>query len=194
MKLRKLAAGLMLFGTLSLAACSTAATDTTTGTTTSAASSGSASSGTSTGTAVAASKGRGPGGGGPGGVDVTSVSTEEELIALVQEAYGDGALDLHRGHQPVQDVLDEVLGISHDELHVRMDAGQNLAAVATDLGIDPQTLVDALTASWSPAIDTLLAAGTITGEEAERYREDLAEAFTYRVNWDGEQATPTYSA
>ncbi|GAB7193166.1 hypothetical protein NUM3379_38750 [Kineococcus sp. NUM-3379] len=186
-KFRKIIAGVVLVGTLSLAACSTDTT-TATGTTTTASAAG-ATAGTTTGP-----RGGGPGGGGPGGgVDVGAVTTEEELMALVQEAYGDGALDLHRGHQPVQDVLDEVLAISHDELHVRMDAGQNLAAVATDLGIDPQTLVDALVASWSPAVDDLLTAGTLTEDEAERYRAALEEAFTFRVNWDGEQATPTYT-
>ncbi len=135
----------------------------------------------------------GPRGGGPGGVDVSSVDTEEELVELVREAYGDAGLDLHRGHQPVEDVLDEVLAISHDELHVRMEAGQNLAAVAEDTGVDPQTLVDALVDAWSPAIDDLLAAGTITEDEAEQYREALEEAFTFRVTWDGEEATPTFS-
>lgn len=143
--------------------------------------------------------GRGPGGaGGPGGgpgmsVDVSSVTTEEELVAVIQEAYGDGGLDLHRGHQPVQDVLDEVLAISHDELHVRMDAGQNLAAVATDLGIDPQTLVDALVESWSPAVDGALASGAITEDEADAYLAALEEAFTFRVTWDGETAMPAFT-
>jgi hypothetical protein len=59
---------------------------------------------------------------------VSSVTTEAQLIALIHEAYGDGGLGLHRGHQPVEDVLNEVLTISHDELHVRMNQGQNLAA------------------------------------------------------------------
>jgi hypothetical protein len=45
------------------------------------------------------------------------VSSEADLIALVQEAYGEA----HRGHQPVQPALDDVMGISHDELHVRMN-------------------------------------------------------------------------
>ncbi|WP_432485424.1 hypothetical protein [Kineococcus esterisolvens] len=194
MKLRKTVAGLVLLGTLSVAACSADATEAAQTTSTTSTTSGSSTTGSSaaeaaSGTAFAASRGRGPG----GGVDVSSVTTEDELIALVQEAYGDGTLDLHRGHQPVQDVLDEVLAISHDELHVRMDAGQNLAAVATDLGIDPQTLVDALVESWSPAIDDLLAAGEITEEEAEQYRQALEEAFTFRVEWDGEQAEPTFS-
>jgi len=50
-----------------------------------------------------------PPGRGPGGVDVESVSAEDELIAMVQEAYGDANLDLHGGHQPVP-ALDNVLG------------------------------------------------------------------------------------
>ncbi|GAA4981233.1 hypothetical protein [Kineococcus glutinatus] len=197
MKIRKTIAGLVLLSTFSLAACggtSTGATSSTAVATTAA--SGTTATDTSadgSGTTTTAAGGGARGGGPGGGVDVSSVSTEEQLVALVQEAYGDGGLGLHRGHQPVEDVLDEVLSISHDELHVRMEAGQNLAAVATDLGIDPQTLVDALVESWSPAIDTLLAAGTITEAEAEQYRQALEEAFTFRVTWDGEQATPTFA-
>ncbi len=133
--------------------------------------------------------------GGPGeSVDPSSVTTEEELVTLIQDAYGDGSLDLHRGHQPVQDVLDEVLAISHGELHVRMEEqGQNLEAVAEDIGVDPQALVDALVDSWSPAIDNLLEDGTITPAEAAEYEAALEDAFTFRVTWDGEEETPTFS-
>ena len=189
MKIRKLLAAMALLTILPLgAACAadtTEATDTTTSTTTSTTTTDTTGSGTTTNGA--------PQGGGPGGVDVSSVSTEADLIALVQEAYGDASLDLHRGHQPVQDVLNEVLSVSHEELHVRMESGQNLAAVATDIGVDPQTLVDALVESWSSAIDSVLAAGEITEAEAEQYREALEDAFTFRVTWNGEDATPTFS-
>ena len=65
--------------------------------------------------------------------------------------------------------------------------------VAEDTGVDPQTLVGALVDAWSPAVDDLLAAGTITEDEAEQYRQALADAFTFRVTWDGEEATPTFS-
>ena len=87
-----------------------------------------------------------------------------------------------------------MLTICHDELYVRMlEQGQNLAAVATDIGVVPQTLIDALVESWSPAIDSALAAGAITEDEATAYREALTEAFTFRVNWDGQEVTPTFS-
>ncbi|RSM64756.1 hypothetical protein DMB66_19140 [Actinoplanes sp. ATCC 53533] len=186
MKIRKAFAALALIVTLPLgaAACSTDAADTTASTTTS----------TSTTTTSAGAANGAPAGGGPGGgVDVSAVSTEEQLIALIQDAYGDASLDKHRGHRPVQTVLDTVLAISHEELHVRMDAGANLATVATDLGIDPQTLITALVASWSPAIDNVLATGAITEAEAEQYRAALKEAFTFRVTWNGTDATPTFT-
>jgi len=187
MKIRKMFAGLALVAVLPLGAAACGA-DTTDATNTSTSTSTSTSDTTASGTANG-----GPQGGGAGGVDVSSVSTEEELIALVQEAYGDGSLGLHRGHQPVEEVLNEVLTISHEELHTRMDSGQNLAAVATDLGIDPQTLIDALVDAWSPAIDKVLAAGEITDAEAEQYRQALRDAFTFRVTWNGEDATPTFA-
>lgn len=130
-----------------------------------------------------------------GGTSVDSVTTEAELVDLIQEAYGDPSLGLHRGHQDVESTLIDVLGISHDEMHVRMESeGQNLAAIATDLGIDPQALIDALVETRSPAIDTLLENGTITEEQADAYLEALEEAYTFRVTWDGEEATPTVEA
>ena len=191
MKLRTTVAAVLLAAVVPVAAaCGTTAEAS--GATSSSSSSSNDSSTADTNTSRTALDG-GQGGGPGAAVDPTSVTTEEELVALIQDAYGDAGLDLHRGHQPVQDVLDEVLAISHDELHVRMDAGQNLATVAEDLGVDPQTLVDALVESWSPAIDDLLAAGTITADEAEQYRAALEEAFTFRVDWDGEEATPTFT-
>ena len=89
-----------LAGVLALSGCSAVSGST----------SGTESSSSSTSTAesnfqAAAPQGGMPAGGGPGGVDVDGVTTEEQLVELIQEAYGDASLDLHRGHQPVQDVL-----------------------------------------------------------------------------------------
>ena len=191
MTIRKAVAALALSLVLPLAACGT--TDSSTAASSGTSASADASTSTTESTDVRGGRPAG-GAGGPGGsVDVSSVTTEEELVALVQDAYGDPSLDLHRGHQPVEDVLDEVLGITHEELHVRMEAGQGLAEVAEDLGVDPQELIDGMVAKYGVAIDTLLADGTITQEEADQYRADLEEAFTFRVTWDGEAATPTYS-
>src|SRR5215216_3830181 len=111
MKIRKTIAAIAAAGAISLAAACGA---TTTGADTT--SSGTSSSSTTT---QGQAGDRGPG----GGVDVGSVITEAQLIALIQEAYGDASLGLHRGHQPVADVLNEVLTISHDELHAPHEPG-----------------------------------------------------------------------
>ena len=171
---------------LGVAACGTSEDATTTST----------SSQAPVATTTTAAPATGSSGGGPGAaVDVSSVSSADELVGLIQEAYGEASLGLHRGHQDVEETLIDVLGISHDEMHVRMETqGQNLAAVATDLGIEPRTLIDALVETRSPAIDRLLEAGTITQEQADGYLAELEEAYTYRVTWDGQQATPTAKA
>lgn len=134
------------------------------------------------------------GGGGPGAdVDVSSITTVEQLDALIQEAYGEASLGLHRGHQPVESVLDETLGISHEELHTRMDDSQNLGAIADDVGVGSDKLIQALVDAWSPAIDTLEDNGTITADQADEYRDALKAAFTFEVTWDGHAATPTFA-
>jgi len=186
-KFRKTIASLALLSTLSLAACGTTSEEASTTSTTTSQSASAVSE------SLPAEGPSGGMGGGPGGTDPSSVTTEDQLVALIQDAYGDGGLGLHRGHQPVEDVLDEVLGISHDELHVRMDAGQNLATIAEEVGVGQDALVEALVESWSPAIDNLLESGAITDDEAEQYREALEEAFTFRVTWDGSAETPTFS-
>ncbi len=131
---------------------------------------------------------------------IESASTEAvatsaaDLVDLINEAYGEASLGLHRGHQDVESILIEVLGITHDEMHVRMETqGQNLEAVAVDLGIDAQVLIDTLVASRQAAVDSLLSAGTITDAEAQSYHDALVDAYTYRVTWDGSDATPTFT-
>ena len=192
MNIKHTVVALGLAGILGLAGC-TAVADTTSTDSSSSSTSDTSTTDSTTDSSTNTDRGPGSNGGGPGGVDVSSVSTEEQLVELIQEAYGDASLDLHRGHQPVQDVLDEVLGISHDELHVRMEAGQNLSEVAEDLGVGTDALVAALVESWSPAVDNLLEAGTITQSEADAYLAALEEAFTFRVTWDGSAETPTFS-
>lgn len=188
MNIKLKVAALGLAGVLALSGCTAvaAATDTASTTSTSSASASTTESDTTTTTTTQTDRG------GDASTDSSSVSTESQLIARIEEAYGEADLGLHRGHQPIEDVLDDVLGITHEELHVRMEAGQNLSAIAEDLGVGTQTLIDALVDSASPAIDNLLTSGVITQAQADGYLAALEEAFTFRVTWDGEAATPSF--
>jgi hypothetical protein len=183
-RFRRQATALVIAAVLPLAAACGAAATTTDST-------GSSTTSTTTDTGLAGDADRGGPAG--GGADISSAASTADLDALVQAAYGEASLGLHRGHQDVEATLIEVLGITHDEMHVRMEEqGQNLAAIAEDLGVDRQQLVDALVETYFPGVETVLASGGITDAQAEKYRAALEEAFTYRVTWDGEEATPTF--
>jgi hypothetical protein len=52
----------------------------------------------------------------------------------------------------------------------------------------------ALVATRTPAIDALVDSGTIAEAQADAYREQLVDAYTFRITWDGQAATPTAEA
>ncbi len=122
---------------------------------------------------------------GPGGFDGT-VDTASDLDELVAVAWGDGSLDLHRGHAPIQNVLEAYLGISHDEMHILMEeSDMNLAAVCENFGFDPENLIDTLTASFVPHLEEGVENGVISRDEVETWTEQIRTAFSKRVYWDG---------
>ncbi len=151
-----------------LAACSTSAKDITT---------------SATGEVITNMKARGTGGGAPfdGTVDTTS-----DLDDLVATAWGVSRLGLHRGHAPIEGVLEAYLGITHDEMHVFMeDEGMNLATVCEHFGFDPENLVDTLTASFGPFIQEGIDNGVISEDEGEEWTERIRTEFSNRVYWEG---------
>jgi DNA-binding phage protein len=128
---------------------------------------------------------------GSGDVDVTAISTEAGLVEMIggETVCGDGGLDLHRGHRPVEATLEDILGISHDQMHVYMEEqDMNLAAVAEEVGVGRDGLDEALIEHFAPAVDGLVEAGTITEAQAADYRDDIEAALDFRIDWDGEQA------
>jgi len=133
----------------------------------------------------------GPGGGGGSDVDPAAIASEDELVEMIggETVCGDGSLDLHRGHRPVQSTLEEILGISHDQMHVYMeDDGMNLGAVADEVGLGRDALDDALVEHFAPAVDGLVEDGTLSEEAGEDYRAQIETVLDYRIDWDGEQA------
>ncbi len=114
------------------------------------------------------------------------VDQASDLDDLVATARGDGAEGLHRGHGPVRNVLEEFLGITHDEMHMFMeDEGLNLAGVCERLGFDPENLVESLTVSFAPYIEQGVDNGAISDDEAPLWMEQVREGFRSRVYWEG---------
>lgn len=114
------------------------------------------------------------------------VDSAADLDVLLNVAYGDGSLDLHRGHRPVENVLVAHLGISHDEMHVLMeDAGLNLAGVCEHFGFDPENLIDSLTLSVVPFLEEGVENGVLPATELEDWTAKIRAEFSKRVYWDG---------
>lgn len=125
-------------------------------------------------------------GSGPGSPFDGTVNTASDLDALVETAWGEGRLGLHRGHAPIESVLVAFLGISHDQMHVYMEEqGMNLAAVSEELGLNPDDLVETLTYSFMPFVQQGVDNGVISAEEADTWNEQIRVQFNNRVYWDG---------
>ena len=165
--MKSLNSSLILLFVIVLAACAPSPEDITT---------------SATGEVITTLKARGTG---PGGFDGV-VDTASDLDTLLDVAWGDGSLGLHRGHAPVQNVLEVYLGISHDEMHILMeDAGLNLAGVCEYFDFDPDNLVETLTASFVPLIEEAVYNGVISSDEAKTWTERVRTEFSNRVYWDG---------
>jgi len=109
-----------------------------------------------------------------------------DLEDLVATAGGIDGLDLHRGHSPIQSVLEAFLGISHDQMHIYMERDSlNLAGTCEALGIPPENLVQTLTNSFEPYVDQGVAKGLITQEEKLEWLKRVNTAVSGRVYWSG---------
>ncbi len=128
-------------------------------------------------------KARATGGGVPFDGEVDSVADLEDLVA---SAWGVDWLGLHRGHRPIQGVLEAFLGISHDQMHVYMEQQNlNLAGVCNELGYDPDKLVKSLTNSFAPYIDEAVSNGVIPASDAADWKAKVEAQFRRRVYWQG---------
>ncbi len=114
------------------------------------------------------------------------VDSKAELERLVEVAWGNGALGLHRGHADIERVLEAYLGITHREMHIFMeDEGMNLAAICEIFGFDPENLIDTLTASFAPFVEEGVDNGAIPASEAGVWIERIRAEFHKRVHFEG---------
>lgn len=126
---------------------------------------------------------RGKGYGVPFKGKVDQISDLEDLVTT---ANGIGELDLHRGHSPIESVLEEFLGISHEKMHIYMERdGLNLAGTCEVLGILPENLIQTLTNSFVPYVDQGIALGLITQAEKLEWVDRIKTGFHNRVYWKG---------
>jgi hypothetical protein len=114
------------------------------------------------------------------GVGTLGVATFVPAVAGAQEGDRPGAAQAERdGRHPraralVAKVAD-LIGVRPLNLVKELRAGKSIAQVATDNGVDPQVVVDALVADGNARIDAAVEAGRIPAEKAETVKAKLAE-------------------
>jgi len=92
------------------------------------------------------------------------------LAALAEPGADVGTYEFD-GYNPMA-VAAETLGVSLEDLELRLEEGLSLADIARDLGIDPNVLVSALRETDVEEIEEMLAAGEISEEEAAAWRDE----------------------
>lgn len=126
---------------------------------------------------------RATGGGGPFDGVVNEISDLEDLV---DTAWGQGRLGLHRGHAPIDSILSAFFGIDHAEMHYYMeDENKNLADTSIALGLEPDNLVETLILSFAPYVAQAVENGVISSAEKEQWIGRIREEFHRRVYWDG---------
>jgi polyhydroxyalkanoate synthesis regulator phasin len=76
----------------------------------------------------------------------------------------------------------ELFGLERDELRDLLRDGQSVADIATDQGIDVQTVIDTFVNATKEHLDEAVANGRLTQEEADAKLADLTERITEMVN------------
>ncbi len=94
------------------------------------------------------------------------------------------------GPHPALDVVAEALGMTEDELRAALDEDTSIADVATEQGVDLQTVIDAMVADATARIDEKVAAGDLDADRAAEIKANLVERITELVNHEGRPGRP----
>lgn len=77
------------------------------------------------------------------------------------------------GHLNIMEAAAAALGMTGDELKAELDAGKTILDVASAKGVDAATLTSKVTAALKAEIESKLAAGEITQEQADHMLGEL---------------------
>jgi ribosomal protein S20 len=80
------------------------------------------------------------------------------------------------------DTAATTIGITQDQLKTELQSGKSIADVAKAHSVDPQKVIDALTAAANKKLDDAVTAGTITSDQATKIKSNLSQMITAMVN------------
>ena len=88
----------------------------------------------------------------------------------------------HGGIRAAGQTAATTIGVSPEELRMQIRGGKTVAQIATEHGVDPNSVVNAIVAALSQKIDQKAAAGTIDANRAAQAKQKLPDAANRFVN------------
>jgi len=70
-------------------------------------------------------------------------------------------------HEYMEDAFAEALGITHDELEARLDAGETMGSIAQAQGLSDDEFAKLMVDARTKAMERAVAAGILTQEQAD---------------------------
>lgn len=114
---------------------------------------------------------------------VTKGTLTTTQVDAIQKALKDSMSSMRSEAKAIKDaylkVVTDTLGISESDLLSRIKAGESLATIA---GAKKDALVSAIVTFHSKNVESALAAGRITAEQASKLKANLEERVTAEVN------------
>ena len=107
-----------------------------------------------------------------------------------QQQQGQGGMGQIRGNiiSQVADILNDYdEDVDEQTIRDALQDGQTLAEIAEDYGVDEDTLLSEMEELQTEAIDAAVTAGTITDDQAEKMKENLAERLENMVEGTNSQ-------
>ena len=110
----------------------------------------------------------------------------DAVIAAIRDARPDG-FPGHRGPRLLGDgTLTDVLGVSAADLRAALESGQSIADVAAAHDVPVDDVINALVAKVQDRLDTAVANGRLTQDQADTMLADATQHITDFVNGDAE--------
>ncbi len=106
----------------------------------------------------------------------------DKVIAALEAARPQGGPGMGHGGGMGLDAAATALGITADELRTDLQSGKTIAQVASDKGVNVQTVIDAMVAELKTHLDQEVASGEHTQAEADQKLADATTRITDEVN------------
>jgi uncharacterized protein YidB (DUF937 family) len=106
----------------------------------------------------------------------------DKVAQTLKDARPEGGPMGHGHPRPGLDAVATALGIDRSELRTALESGKTIADVASEKGVDVQTVIDAIVAEMNSHLDEAVANGRLTQAQADEMKANATQRATDLVN------------